>query len=659
MSPRYLLKIGSLSCWFRKSRLFEICVVGVVKFGRQKVSKARSYWAFSELNMKSYISIFLIVFLLWFGRGAESMVNETNFVHSDGVYGNWAIEMPHGASGWLTLKKVDGIPQGELWTVGGGKKLLDLAIKDNFKCSFKRLIRIGEPEYPGGPPTGNRIKVRHEGVLVKDRLLIKSFLPDGKVYECEGKRVERLPTRPNLDLLKFGSPIVLFNGIDLKGWEPVNLSQKNGWEAVDGELRNTTPKTDFSPYSTFGNLRTTAKFFDFNLKIDFKVPKGGNSGIYLRGVYEVQVVDRDSRMQGIQGVGSVFGRISPLGNSGKPGGEWNSYDITLVDRHVTVILNDEKVIDNQPVAGCTNGALSPFENLPGPIFLQGDHTSVAYRNIVLTPIVSANQDELKIAVMETAFNKRAEASSFEDARRAGYNAIQMHSGIPAGKKIKKIPADFNLELATDKKIVQRWKEESLKHQVKVISLCAGSLNKCEIWGADRELAMRIAKQTIDSCHELGVRVMLFPFFGPSKFQTGEETISGVADFMAELLPYAESKRVVIGIEAPVTTKRVVELLSRLEYPEHLKIYYDTGNLCQLEDIYESIATYGRQHICQVHIKPCGASVVGDGEIDLSKLAAALDEVEYSGWLVYESGKAGKEPVENRKRIQKIESLRSR
>ena len=609
--------------------------------------------------MKSFISILVMIILVSFGRDAASTVKETNLVPFDGIYGNWAIEMPSGASGWLTLKEVDGIPQGELWTVGGGKRLFELAIKDNSEFSFKRLIRVGEPEYPGGPPTGDRVKIHHEGVLKKDRLLIKYSLSNGKEYGYEGMRVGRLPTRPNLELLKFGKPIVLFNGVDLKGWEPVNRSQKNGWEVVDGELRNTTPKTDFSPYSTFGNLRTTSKFTDFNLKIDFNVPKGGNSGIYLRGVYEVQVVDRDSRMQGIQGVGSVFGRISPLDNSGKPGGEWNSYDITLVDRHVTVILNDKKVIDNQPIEGCTNGALSPFEDLPGPIFLQGDHTSVAYRNIVLTPIVSANQDDLKIAVMETAFNKRADVSSFEDARRSGYNAIQMHSGMPAGKKIKKIPADFNLELTRDKEIIERWKEAALKHQVKVISLCAGSLNKCEIWGADRELAMKIARQTIDACEELGVEVMLFPFFGPSKFQTGEETISGVADFMAELLPYAESKKVVIGIEAPVTTKRVVELLSRLDYPEHLKIYYDTGNLYPLEDIYESISMFGRKHCCQVHIKPCEAAVVGDGKIDIAKLAAALDEAQYDGWLVYESGKAGKEPVLNRKRIQKIDSLRTR
>ncbi|MDE0937865.1 MAG: DUF1080 domain-containing protein [Mariniblastus sp.] len=611
--------------------------------------------------MQSRFLLLFMVVLLLVGQ-ATNAIEESKFVSSDGsqegVCGNWALRMPNGAAGWLTLNSDAGTPQGQLWTVGGGKKLLQLSIGDN-RCTFSRLIRIGAPEFSGGPPTGDRVKCNHVATVAGDRIFIKMLLADGKVTEYQGTRIAPLPPRPDVDSIKFGKPIELFNGEDLKGWELVNPKQNNGWKAVEGELRNTTPKLDFSPYSTFGNLQTTRKFMDFNLKIDFKVPAGGNSGIYLRGVYEAQVLDRDSKMQGIQGVGSIFGRISASENCGKAGGEWNTYDITLVDRHVTVILNEHKVIDNQPIDGCTNGALTADESVAGPIYLQGDHTAVAYRNITLTPIIHPNKNESKIAVMETAFNKRADVSSFEDARKAGYSAIQMHSGMPVGKKIKKIDSAYSLDLATKKNLIQQWKDASSEHNVKIISLCAGSLNKCEIWGRDRELAMRIAKQTIDACHALDVKIMLFPFFGPSKFQTGEETISGVAKFMEELLPYAKSKQVVIGIEAPVTTKRVLELLSRLKYPKYLKIYYDTGNLFPLENIYETISKHGRQHFCQVHIKPCGAAVVGDGEIDLAKLAASLDEAQYGGWLVYESGKAGKEPAKNRQRIVEIDALRDR
>ena len=88
--------------------------------------------------------------------------------------------------------------------------------------------------------------------------------------------------------------------------------------------------------------------------------------------------------------------------------------------------------------------------------------------------------------------------------------------MPVGKKIKKIDSAYSLDLATKKNLIQQWKDASSEHNVKIISLCAGSLNKCEIWGRDRELAMRIAKQTIDACHALDVKIMLFPFFGPSE-----------------------------------------------------------------------------------------------------------------------------------------------
>ena len=187
----------------------------------------------------------------------------------------------------------------------------------------------------------------------------------------------------NLDI----EPVELFNGKDLSGWELANSKQLNAWKAVDGALVNDTPKLDFKPFSKYGNLKTKQEFEDFQLSIDFKVPPGGNSGIYLRGTYEAQVVDRDSRMQGIQGVGAIFGRIAPSKNAGLPGGQWQNYDITLVDRHVTVVLNGETVIDNQPLAGCTNGAYQSDETVPGPLYLQGDHTKVSYRNIVLRPVV--------------------------------------------------------------------------------------------------------------------------------------------------------------------------------------------------------------------------------------------------------------------------------
>jgi hypothetical protein len=86
-------------------------------------------------------------------------------------------------------------------------------------------------------------------------------------------------------------------------------------------------------------------------------------------------------------MGGVYSRITPSTNPAKPAGEWQTLDITLVERHVTVVLNGTKIIDNAPLLGCTGGALWSDEFRPGPIYLQGDHEAVDYRNLVLRPVM--------------------------------------------------------------------------------------------------------------------------------------------------------------------------------------------------------------------------------------------------------------------------------
>jgi len=220
---------------------------------------------------------------------------------------------------------------------------------------------------------------------------IHRYFPDGK-EESEtftGKKIPPMREEaPDLFEVKFGEPVSLFNGKDLTGWIPHETDKIMGWRVEDGLLVNATPKTDFSATGDHANLKTEAVFDDFRLELEFLIGSDRNSGIYLKGTYEAQVVDRDSRMQGLQGVGAIFGLIPPSENAGKVGGEWQSYDITLVDRHITVVLNGVKVIDNQPVEMPTAGAINTDPAAPGPIYLQGDHTSVAYRNIILTPVIN-------------------------------------------------------------------------------------------------------------------------------------------------------------------------------------------------------------------------------------------------------------------------------
>ena len=162
---------------------------------------------------------------------------------------------------------------------------------------------------------------------------------------------------------------------------------RNGWCVEDGLLVNKAFQEPGKPHKAFANLRTEQEFEDFNITLEVNVPPGGNSGVYIRGIYECQVVDSYGKPLDPHNMGAIYSRICPTAAVEKPAGQWQTMDITFVDRHVTVILNGTKIIDNQPILGCTGGALWSDPLRPGPIYLQGDHTAIKYRNIVLRPVV--------------------------------------------------------------------------------------------------------------------------------------------------------------------------------------------------------------------------------------------------------------------------------
>jgi hypothetical protein len=169
----------------------------------------------------------------------------------------------------------------------------------------------------------------------------------------------------------------LFNGKSLEGWKLRHEGSQNGWKVEDGVLVNTPPSTD---------LYTQEKFKDFQLHIEYKIPHGSNSGIYLRGRYEIQIQDDYGKPVESHINGAIYGRIAPSENASKPAGEWQTVDATLVGKRVTVVLNGKKIIDNAEIPGPTGAALDERESDPGPLLLQGDHGVVAFRNIYLKPL---------------------------------------------------------------------------------------------------------------------------------------------------------------------------------------------------------------------------------------------------------------------------------
>jgi hypothetical protein len=210
---------------------------------------------------------------------------------------------------------------------------------------------------------------------------------DGQeVVDFTGRREPPMPPAPNLNAVKYGNPIQLLNGNDLTGWRLTDPKAVNGWSVKDGLLVN-NPVQEEGKHKNYGNLRTDQEFEDFNLQVEVRVGKGQNSGVYVRGIYEVQVADTFGRPLDPHNMGAVYSRIKPTLSAEKPPGEWQIMDIAFVDRHMTVILNGKKIIDNQPVLGCTGGALWSDVSRPGPIYLQGDHTGIEYRKLELRPVV--------------------------------------------------------------------------------------------------------------------------------------------------------------------------------------------------------------------------------------------------------------------------------
>jgi hypothetical protein len=305
--------------------------------------------------------------------------------------GGWALTLPGGRPGWLAVEQDGARINAQMLWVAGSVFKLDAARLDGGKLLLTRLREIDDKGTDGKTV---KIKVTETITATRegDSLQLVSVTPKAEgqgvsTVEFTGKRLPPMPPAPDLSQVKFGDPAPLFNGRNLDGWELVEKDAVNGWGVRDGILLNDAPQEKGEPRKHFGNLRTVAEFEDFMLHAETRVPKQGNSGIYLRGIYEVQVFDSFGKPLDSHNMGAIYSRIKPTASAEKAAGEWQTLDITYVQRHATVVLNGVKIIDNQPIAGPTGGALWPEVDRAGPIYLQGDHTGIEYRNLVLRPVV--------------------------------------------------------------------------------------------------------------------------------------------------------------------------------------------------------------------------------------------------------------------------------
>ncbi|NQU53725.1 MAG: DUF1080 domain-containing protein [Bacteroidetes bacterium] len=330
--------------------------------------------------MKKFNFLLVAVFVLSaFFSNAQNSKNA--------FFGMWTIDIDGGSVGWLEVQEKDGFLDADLlWQGGSVTPVSHVYFVDdnNLVVTRTRDLKKGEErthvitqtytfKRKGDKLTGVCIEPSRDGMSVNES-------------KFKGWKLPSVWDAPDLSKVKYGAAIELFNGKDLSGWKLLNPKQTNGFTVANGELVNDPTQVDGKRVS-YGNIRTEAEFEDFNLKLEVNVPVHSNSGVYLRGMYEIQVFDSYGKELDSHNMGGLYSRVTPSQSAEKPAGEWQTMDITLCDRHVTVILNGKTIIDNQPAYGPTGGAMSADVFKAGPIYLQGDHGKVSYRNMVLTPII--------------------------------------------------------------------------------------------------------------------------------------------------------------------------------------------------------------------------------------------------------------------------------
>lgn len=307
----------------------------------------------------------LVLIILAFSLLASaSIIRASQQPEQPGIVGRWDITVQAAAGNypsWLEVKR------------SGYRTLVGTFVGQSGSARPIAKVEFADGQLRFSiPPQWERrdTDVSFEGKLDGDRLTGWTTDNTGNRLNWTAVRAPRLRREAEP---KWGAPIKLFNGTDLTGWQAIGDNQ---WKAVGGVLTNT---------KAGGNLVTLQKFSDFKLHAEFRYPKDGNSGVYLRGRYEVQIEDSAGREPASVHLGGIYGFLVPNEDAARKAGEWQTFDVTLIGRLVTVVLNGRTIICNQEIPGITGGALDSDESAPGPLFLQGDHGPVEFRNMILTP----------------------------------------------------------------------------------------------------------------------------------------------------------------------------------------------------------------------------------------------------------------------------------
>ncbi len=349
------------------------------------------------MKPKSIAGIFILFSLFsLFSCQQKSNVPATGIPVNDvsAFLGQWSFDIGKGGVGWLEVRQENGYIDADLLWGGGSVLPVSYVFVSNGKLIVGRGVRkeVRTKDEAGNDKRVHNFPTWVEFTVSGEAITGYALRPSASGAGLDstaisGKKLPDVPAAPDLTKVTYGEPVQLLANNDLTGWKLVEDNKTNGWSVKEGVLSNDPVQKEGTEHISYGNIRTEKEYQDFNLKLEVNVPAGSNSGVYLCGRYEIQVSDSYGKPLDPHNMGALYSRVTPLVNAEKPAGEWQSMDITLCDRHVTVVLNGIKIIDNQPVYGPTGGALTSDVFTPGPLYLQGDHGKVSYRNIVITPII--------------------------------------------------------------------------------------------------------------------------------------------------------------------------------------------------------------------------------------------------------------------------------
>lgn len=311
------------------------------------------------LNSKKIIQGFFTLFILLISTSAFTQ-------KTSGLEGRWDLVVAKDGKelpSWLEIRKsgTSTLVGRFVYAFGSARPIAEIKIEnDKFRFSIPKQWEKGDSG------------LEFEGWKKGDGLEGTMRYSDGNTYSWTAVPAPKLLHIKNPT---WGNTISLFNGKDLKGWHADQA--ENQWVVEKGILKSK---------KAGANLISDDKFMNFKVNAEFRYPKGSNSGLYLRGRYEIQITDSKGLEPSDIQFGGLYGFLPPNEMVAKDAGEWQSYEITLIGNRVTIVANGITIINDQVIPGITGGAIDSKEGEPGSFMIQGDHGPIEFRKFEVTPI---------------------------------------------------------------------------------------------------------------------------------------------------------------------------------------------------------------------------------------------------------------------------------